>query len=152
MKSRVLLISLVLSTLPAGCLGDGDGDGGNGAGANAAGATTTLCPGISGMEALGWDYYNGVIVTDPVFPPPVPVGNVYVNSQAPILSFTYPSGWVPTEITAPQTAGVDLIREDGRAAWRYVSAATTGVPTAREVRDQEVAGLLPSSPSTPTTR
>lgn len=100
--------------------------------------TTPLCDGLVGIDAIGWEYYNGVPVTDPIFPPPVPVGAVYGHSAFPLLGFMHDPGWTAFEIDTYDTQGVDLVRNDNRAIWRYVFVTLNGVPTNEAVIDFEV--------------
>jgi hypothetical protein len=51
-------------------------------------------------------------------------------------------GWAPETIAAEQTVGVNLIRQDGRAVWRWLGTAVNGVANARQVRDLEVTQLI----------
>ena len=105
------------------------------------GRTSAQCPELSGMEALAWDYYNGEIVTDPVLPPPLPLGGTYSHTDFPLLGFTHPPGWTPFELRDFGVTGVNLIRDDDRAIWRYVSLVIDGAPTSGEVIDFEVVAL-----------
>lgn len=127
--SRWSPAALVCVIALAAC-GSDDGGGGGAGGtpaASVASRTSTLCTGITGMEALAWDYYNGVLVTDPILPPPVPVGGVYGNEAWPLLGFSYPAGWAPVELNAQNVLGVDLVRNDSLALWRYLVATVSGV-------------------------
>lgn len=103
--------------------------------------TSELCDDVVGMEALAWDYYNGVIVTDAVLPPPFPVGATYSHTDFPLLGFSYPPGWTPFELRDLGVQGVNLIRDDDTAIWRYVSVFVDGEPTAGDVVDAEVIAL-----------
>jgi hypothetical protein len=106
--------------------------------------TTALCAGIVGMEAIAWEYYNGVPVVDAVIPPPFPSpsGGSFSHSQFPLLGFQYPVGWMPFELSGGQTVGADLIRNDNRAVWRQVSFTVNGQPDVRAVRDGQIDALL----------
>lgn len=129
---------------PVGGGGGGGGAGGGGGGGGASGATSTLCPGITGGTAILWDLYNGVPRTDPVLPPPLPQpGSVYSHPSAPLLGFFYPAGWTPETIDGGiHDLGVNLVRGDGAAVWRQHTTTTNGVPSARELRDFEIGGAL----------
>jgi hypothetical protein len=114
--------------------GDESGD----AAAGVAGRTSALCDEVTGFEALAWDYYNGVLVTDPVLPPPVPVGASFGHSAFPLLGFSHPADWTATELEDASSFGVNLIRNDGQAIWRYLVASTSPIVSAADVRDFEV--------------
>ena len=100
--------------------------------------TTDLCPSVVGMEAIAWDYYNGVFVVDQGLPPPIPVGNVYSHSAFPLLGFTYPQGWTPFEYNTYDQKGVDVVRDDGQGIWRSMFVTFQNVPAAIDVRDFEL--------------
>jgi len=106
--------------------------------------TTPLCNGIVGMEAIAWEYYNGVPVVDPVIPPPFPdpIAGSYSHPNFPLLGFTYAQGWTPFTIQANQTVGVDLIRDGNTGVWRSVSITANGTPDARQVREGQTTALL----------
>lgn len=130
-------MALVMGFSLAAC---GGGDAGGPV--SAAGATSTLCPGLTGGEAILWDSYNGVIRTDSVLPPPLPTGGTYFHSSFPLLGFVYPPGWVPAEISSATEVGVNLLRGDNQAIWRYYTATVNGVPNPRTVRDFEISTML----------
>ncbi|MGF1508905.1 MAG: hypothetical protein ACFB9M_05300 [Myxococcota bacterium] len=102
--------------------------------------TSALCPGIIGMEAIAWDYYNGLLVTDAtVLPPPIPPpGGTFTHTDFPLLGFIYPPGWTPEELRGFGTTGVNLLRNDAGAIWRYASFTANGTADVRIVRDQEL--------------
>lgn len=120
------------------------GCGGEDAPGNTSGTSTayvsTLCPELSGMEAIAWDLYGGVIVTDPVLPPPAPSGATYGHPDLPLLGFSYPAGWTPTSIRGQGVVGVDLVRDDQRALWRTVSGPAQVGTTAEGVATAELEG------------
>ena len=95
------------------------------------------------MEAIAWDYYNGLIRTDPiVFEIPTPTGGHYVHPGFALLGFHHPGGWTPFSIQNGGSQGVNLIRNDNAAIWRYQSDVGQGVPNARAVRDAEIGAML----------
>ena len=100
------------------------------------------CDGIVGTEAVAWDVYTGVPVADPELPPPLPQGAQYLHPSFPLLGFWYPSGWTVTnEWDTPTTLGVELLRDDEAAAWRYFYATVQGTPTAEDVLIQELSAI-----------
>ena len=120
------------------------GDDGNAAAANegdggVASATSTLCSNVTGAEAIIWDIYNGVIRTDSVLPPPLPVGGgTFTHTATPLLGFFYPAGYNPTQIGVDLgTVGVDLIRDDLQVAWRQLQQTPVNNVTAGMLRDTE---------------
>lgn len=130
---------LVLLALSAGACGPGEDEPATEeAVESTAERTTELCEGITGMEALAWDVYNGVVVTDPVLPPPPPTGPVFGHQDLPLLGFTHPPGWTPTELRGQGVVGVNLLRDDQTALYRYVSAPATGPLTVEQVVDAEI--------------
>lgn len=100
--------------------------------------TSELCDDIVGLEALAWDVYAGLPVTDTILPPPVPNGPVFSHPDLPLLGFTHPTGWTPAVIRGPSTVGVNLLRDDGQALYRYVSTVATQPVTAAQLVDAEV--------------
>ncbi len=102
-------------------------------------ATSTLCNNVTGAEAIIWDLYNGVIRTDSVLPPPVPVGGgTFTHTASPLLGFFYPVGYNPIQIGFDlSTVGADLIREDLQLAWRQLQQTPVNNVTARILRDAE---------------
>ncbi|MFQ5631462.1 MAG: hypothetical protein ACE5I1_22050 [bacterium] len=107
-------------------------------------ATSQICQNISGAPAIFWDMSNGIIRAD--LPGGVPtvknIGGTFFHEAYPPLSFIYPTGWTPETLAAAQTAGVNLIRQDNRAVWRWLGTAISGVPGPRQIRDFEVNQLL----------
>jgi hypothetical protein len=131
------LVGLVAVALGAAACGDGEADAGD-VQAALAGRTTALCPELTGVEAMAWDYYNGVPITDPVLPPPVPpFGGTFSHTDFPLLGFTFAPGWTPFEIRSPGVTGVDLLRDDQAAIWRYVAVTTGGALDAAQIRATE---------------
>jgi hypothetical protein len=85
-----------------------------------------ICNNVQGPEALYWDYAHGLPV--PLTEPPLisNPGAQFIHSQYPALGFTMPQGYAATEILDQQTAtiGVNVIRNDNSAVWRYVPTST----------------------------
>lgn len=123
-------------TLLALACGDGESDGD--VASLLADRTTPLCAGIDGIEAMAWDYYNGVLITDPVLPPPLPpFGGTFSHPDFPLLGFTYAPEWTPFELRSPSVTGVDLLRDDQAAIWRYVAVSAVGNLDAAQIRASE---------------
>lgn len=139
--TRESIIGLVLGAVCILAVVNGCGSGGGGPRGGVT-ATSTLCPGLSGFEALAWDYYNGVIVTNPVLPPPVPVGAVFGHPDFPLLGFSHDASWSSQLLRDAQTQGVNLFRNDNQALWRLVFTTVTGTPDVRTVRDTEIQAIL----------
>lgn len=100
---------------------------------------------IRGAAGLYWDLSTGIPRTDlPGFMPPSvrQAGGSFLHRDWPSLSFEYPAGYRAVEIRGPQTAGVDLIRQDNQVIWRWLTTTTNGFPSARQLRQQEVGRML----------
>ncbi len=133
------LVLFILCGFVSSCGGGGD-DGGGATGIS--GATSSLCSGITGATAIIWDTYNGVIRTDDGLPPPVPTGGgSFTHTVTPLLSIIYPGSYLATQIIGNQDViGVDVVRDDQQAAWRYLQQIVLAGPfgSASQLRDQEV--------------
>lgn len=123
------------------CIGCGGGEEETPVGA-APERQSSLCADLSGNEGLAWDIYNGTVVADPSLPPPFPVGGgTYSHSTLPLLGFSFPGGWAAFEDPTVGVVGVDLIRDDERAAWRYRAGTVNGFAQADSVLGGELEGL-----------
>ncbi|MEM6845923.1 MAG: hypothetical protein AAF632_27180 [Bacteroidota bacterium] len=114
-------------------------------GPNINGATSQICPNVTGAQAIYWDLSNGIPRGDLPggIPPTVDrVGGSFSHPDAPTLGFTYPEGYSPQMIRAPQTVGVDLTRQDGQVLWRWLFTPVSGFPSAREIRQAEIQQVL----------
>jgi len=131
---RTLLGLLVLAT--AGC--NGGADVIDDPVEEATARESELCDGLVGMQGIAWDLYAGVLVTDPVLPPPAPVGGVFSHPDLPLLGFSYPDGWTPEALRGSGVVGVNLLRDDDTAIWRYVSAPANGPLAVETVVDTEI--------------
>lgn len=108
-----------------------------------AGATSQLCSNITGPLAIQYDVQNGVITTALTTIPIIStVGGNYIHPSSPLLGFIYPPGWTPVTIQDQQSFGVNLIRDDQQAIWRWISAQVTAGTSARALRDIEINSLL----------
>ena len=119
----------------------------------AASATSESCDDVRGVEAVYWDFINGVPRGDlpsTAFTIPFdldPVQSPYSNSTSLLLGFVVPVGWTVSDgvdvsgVAIPGTvAAADLIRADDRAVWRYMfNAQLTGGFTSAGILDSEIA-------------
>ncbi len=104
-----------------------------------AGATSQFCSNISGPLAIEYDVQSGGITTALTTVPVVAtIGGSFTHPDFPLLSFIYPTGWTPETIQGPQTVGVNLVRDDQQAIWRWVSAQIANGMSTRMVLDLEV--------------
>ncbi|HHJ20086.1 MAG TPA: hypothetical protein ENJ84_09745, partial [Gammaproteobacteria bacterium] len=129
MKFFKYLIPLSLAINLLAC-----GGGGGGNGNPSSNATSVLCQGLTGLEAIYWDFINGTARTDlpdTAFTIPFQVDfsqSPYTNRNSVLLGFTsIPKGWVISDgmdvsgFAFPNSfAGADLVRADNRAVWRYI--------------------------------
>lgn len=118
-----------------------------------ASATSQICADVSGLEAVYWDFVNGVPRGDlpaTAFTIPFDIDftqSPYSNSTSLLLGFMVPQGWRVSDavdvsgFAIPGTvAGADLIRADGRAVWRYMfNAQVTGGFTSEAILQSELA-------------
>jgi hypothetical protein len=116
-------------------------------------ATSELCADVRGLEAVYWDFINGVPRGDlpsTAFTIPFDVDfaqSPYSNSVSLLLGFVVPQGWNVSDgvdvsgFAVPGTvAAADLIRADQRAVWRYMfNAQVTGDFTSARILDSEIA-------------
>lgn len=145
-NTRVLATAaLCVAATVAACGGD-DGVGPSNA------ATSQLCNDVTGVEAVFWDFINGVPRGDlPSTAYTIPFDidfaqSPYSNSTSLLLGFMVPQGWTVSDagdvsgFAFPGTvAGADLIRADGRAVWRYLlNAQITGGFTSAAILDAEL--------------
>lgn len=131
MKRACLVIGIIFCLIAGGCGGDS-----NGGADQVANSTSALCTDLTGIEAVYWDFFNGVIRGDlpsTAFTIPFNVGGTYINSRSPLLGFTVPSGWVATDAVDVSgfafplsTVGADVIRNDRQSIWRYMLNAQIG--------------------------
>lgn len=100
---------------------------------------------IRGATGLYWDISTGIPRTDlPGFMPPSvkQAGGSFLHRDWPSLSFEYPAGYRTVEIRGPQTAGVDLMRQDNQVIWRWLTTTVNGFPSARQLREEEIGRVL----------
>lgn len=145
MKRTHLLVAVAFGVTVAACGGD-DGVG------PSSSATSQLCPDVSGLEAVFWDFINGIPRGDlpsTAFTIPFDIDfaqSPYSNSTSLLLGFMVPQGWTVSDavdvsgFAFPGTvAGADLIRADNRAVWRYMlNGQITGGFTSAAILDAEL--------------
>lgn len=106
--------------------------------------TSQLCPELRGAEALYWDIMNGVPRGD--IPGGVPTiqtpGGTYIHPGVPLLGFTYPAGYTPQTDLTQNAIGVNVVRNDNQAIWRYTQIATFTPVRSRDVLNAEVNSVL----------
>jgi len=108
-----------------------------------AGATSQLCAPLSGALAIQYDVQNGVPTTQLTQVPVIAnFGGQFIHPTNPQLGFVYPPGWTPETLLDQSSFGVNLIRNDRRAIWRWNFAQASLGTTASSIRDQEVSQLL----------
>lgn len=156
MKRLHFLLAVTMSFFLTAC-GSGGGGTGTGTGTTQASATSQLCTDVIGLEAIYWDFINGVIRVDlpqtaftipanftPLIPP-------YTNSNSILLGFTsLPLGWSIADgigvsgFEFPATVAIaDMTRNDNQAKWRYIfNAQVTGGYTSAAILDAEVTNAL----------
>ncbi|HBR98539.1 MAG TPA: hypothetical protein DD979_14365 [Gammaproteobacteria bacterium] len=132
MKRYTVLSALLVSAVLTAC-GGGGSSSGNG---DVASARSQLCSELSGLEAVYWDFINGVIRTDlptTAFTIPFNVQGSYTHARSPLLGFLVPQGWTVFDARdqsgfafAGTEVGADLIRDDNQAVWRYMLSAEIG--------------------------
>ena len=117
----------------------------NDAGLDASGQgsySSQICPDLTGGAAAFWDIQNGIPVRLAEVPSPKPGWANFMHPNYPPLSFLYPSDWTANPISGNQTAGVNVIRPDNRALWRWLGTWGDTGRGARAYRDAEVREVL----------
>jgi len=142
MKSIKILCSLLFLGLLMSCSKD---DGGNSKEEDeleqVAGAVSQICAEVNGMEAIYWDLFNGISRGD--IPGGIPTldfpGNQFIHSGYPALGFTMPAGYFAVELSdqQTQTIGVNVLRNDEKALWRYLNTTFSGNVDANAVLEAE---------------
>lgn len=146
MKNTRAWITAALALVVSACGGDEGSQ-------SSSSATSELCDDVRGLEAVYWDFINGVPRGDlpsTAFTIPFdldPVQSPYSNSTSLLLGFVVPLGWTVSDgvdvsgFAIPGTvAAADLIRADNRAVWRYMfNAQLTGGFTSAGILDSEIA-------------
>jgi len=88
--------------------------------------SSQLCTNVTGAKAVYWDLANGIAVPLNFVPILENINGQFIHSQLPYLGFQMPTGYTATEIYDPSTQaiGVNLIRNDNNAVWRYLPTIT----------------------------
>lgn len=112
----------------------------------AANLTSQTCPNIRGAKALYWDMSNGIMRGD--IPGGVPTiknpGGYFIHSTYPALGFSMPKGYRAIELSdgPTSTIGVNVLRNDNKVLWRYVTTTFIGQTNAELVVKSEVNQML----------
>ncbi len=123
-------------------------DGGNEIDAN----RPSSCINATGITGVYWDYANSI-------PPPftqIPIlsnpGAQFIHSQHPYLGITIPQGYTAFESQDFNIAplGVDVVRNDNAAVWRYVPLSSYPEGTSLDnILSYEINGMLNNFGSPP---
>ncbi|MEM9731844.1 MAG: hypothetical protein AAF997_24925 [Myxococcota bacterium] len=134
-------------------LGCGDADGSGTGSGTPPSATSELCEDVRGLEAVYYDFINGVPRGDlpaTAFTIPFDIDlaqSPYSNPTSLLLGFTVPVGWTVSDgddvsgFAIPGTvAAANLVRDDEQAVWRYIlNAQVTGDFTSAAILGSEIA-------------
>lgn len=102
-------------------------------------ATSHICGQVTGVEAIYWDLMNGVPRTDlGAVPTITTIGGTYIHPTYAPLTFIYPPGYTPQTDGTSGAVGVNLIRNDNKAIWRYTSIFYSGTASPQQVLSNEV--------------
>jgi hypothetical protein len=111
----------------------------NGTANKTANATSHICGQVTGVEAIYWDLMNGVPRTDlGAVPTITTIGGTYIHPTYAPLTFIYPPGYTPQTDGTSGAVGVNLIRNDNKAIWRYTSIFYSGTASPQQVLSNEV--------------
>ena len=112
--------------------------------AQLANMTSQLCNNLRGVQAMYWDMNNGVLRGD--IPGGVPTiknpGAYFIHSGYPALGFQMPQGYRAIELSGSNTIGVNVLRNDDNALWRYVTTTFFGITNADQVLQVELNQML----------
>lgn len=139
-RSGFFLVAVTLCILPLSeCKKNNNNNNVN----EAKNATSHICNDVTGVTAIYWDLLNGIPRTD--IPGGVPtvksIGGTYIHPSFPLLTFIYPAGYTPQTDPNSGFVGVNLIRNDNKAIWRYTSLFYSGSTTPQQVLNSEVTSL-----------
>ena len=104
-----------------------------------------ICQNITGIKALFWDYANGLPTPLAKIPTIKNPGDYFIHSAYPQLGFQLPQGYTAFEVSQaqPPLLGVNVIRNDNRAVWRYVPInSLDGQVTVSNAVASEVNGMF----------
>ncbi len=105
-----------------------------------------ICSDITGVTGLYWDLSNGIPRSD--IPGGVPTiknaGGTFSHPVLPLLGFEYPAGYnvIALSNASTQLVGVNVLRNDNKALWRYYSNTFTGQSNAGQVVEAELNTFL----------
>ncbi|MAO09198.1 MAG: hypothetical protein CL596_10850 [Alteromonas sp.] len=122
MRNLYLFIWLLLGLFNSSC----NKDDNNNSQDSTNNFNSQICNTISGASAVYWDYAHGLPTGLTQIPTISNPGGQFIHSQYPGLGFTYPAGYTATEILIPevQALGVNVLRNDNNALWRYIPSIT----------------------------
>lgn len=106
---------------------------------------SSFCSGITGPKGAYWDFGHGKTLPLTQIPVIKNPGSQFIHSQLPYLSLTLPVGFSAIEVNDPSTQaiGVNVVRNDGLVAWRYVPSMTIlGNVNATDVMAQEINSIF----------
>ncbi len=124
MKFSTPFFTLLLFVFISSCSKNDQND--NNDNFNVASFNSQLCTNVSGPKAVLWDLLNGIAVPLNFVPLLENINGQFIHSQLPYLGFPMPAGYSATEIYDPNTQaiGVNVIRNDNNAVWRYLPTIT----------------------------
>ena len=85
-------------------------------------ATSQICENIIGPTAIYWDYGHGLPTPLTQIPTLANPGQQFIHSEYPALGVIMPQGYNAVQNQAG--IGVNVIRDDNQAVWRYVPGLT----------------------------
>ena len=108
--------------------------------------SSQICSDVKGITGMYWDLSNGISRSD--IPGGVPTletsGGTFSHSVLPLLGFEYPAGYSTIELknASTQLVGVNVLRNDNKALWRYYSNTFSGQSNADQVVQAELSTFL----------
>ena len=105
-----------------------------------------ICSEVTGVTGMYWDLSNGIPRSD--IPGGVSTlessGGTFTHSVLPLLGFEYPAGYSAIELknASTQLVGVNVLRNDNKALWRYYSESRGGQTNADQIVQAELNTFL----------
>lgn len=134
-SQQIILALAMFSIVACGSAGGGNGTTGTTTSVSNNTATSQLCANVTGLEAVYWDFSNGVPRGDlPSTAFTIP-SDFTVNFAHPtILSFFFwhPATWTIEDVIADNLGsyGANLVRNDNQAVWRHVTTNVSNTSAA----------------------